>query len=164
MFLLKLVSTFLCRVFFNNPGEIAVIGANVMTGYEVLFDTEGSARIGFAMSDCNYTRIVESASQQGFSNGTHFPTKPPSKIPTYSIGSKNPITKPSAWPSARPSTRPTAKPTTRITRKPTGKEKSTSKPSTRSAANSSGYKFAWIHVLSLSAGLTAFLVFTLSFL
>jgi hypothetical protein len=62
-----------------------------MTGYEVLFDTVGSGRIGFAMSDCNYTRIVNSTSQQVISNGpVKSPTvAPPTKSPTKTSGSQS---------------------------------------------------------------------------
>jgi len=76
-------------VFFNNPKQPSIIGGNVMTGYEVLFDTVDSGRIGFAISDCNYTRIVQSGSKQGnTSNGAvNSPAVAPTKSPSRSSGS-----------------------------------------------------------------------------
>jgi len=60
-----------------------------MAGHDVLFDTDGSSRIGFAVSTCEYNKLVESIStststQQESKNtpGGSVPSKAPTKKPS----------------------------------------------------------------------------------
>jgi hypothetical protein len=71
-----------------------------MAGHDVLFDTDGSSRIGFAVSTCEYTKLVESIStstssqQDSTASPNHgsvskAPTRKPTPKPTSGVKSPN---------------------------------------------------------------------------
>jgi hypothetical protein len=70
----------LFRIFINEHSQ-TVIGANVMAGHDVLFDTDGASRIGFAVSNCSYNQLLES-NEPVLTDSQ--PTGAPTRMPTIS--------------------------------------------------------------------------------